>query len=135
MAKEAKKLSLLKAEGLGLETQLALKIFDLMVQARALEERLIQMYKTGHGYFWIGGPGEEAFNVPLGLLIDKGQGPAHDFLHFHYRQSATLLAIEKDPVAALRQMKNAATMLLRGPKFCRAFFQAGVEPRSGGFSD
>ena len=58
-----------------------------MVKARVLEERLIQMYKQGHGYFWIGGPGEEAFNVPLGLLIKKGQGPDYDYLHLHYRQS------------------------------------------------
>src|SRR4051794_947358 len=32
-------------------------IHDLMVKSRALEERLIQMYKKGDGYFWIGGPG------------------------------------------------------------------------------
>ncbi|MFT3706244.1 MAG: thiamine pyrophosphate-dependent dehydrogenase E1 component subunit alpha [Archangium sp.] len=82
---------------------------DTMVKARVLEERLIAMYKTGHGYFWIGGPGEEAFNVPLGLLIKKGQGPAFDYLHFHYRQSATLLAMGEDPVGALRQMKNTAS--------------------------
>ncbi|MBL8956596.1 MAG: thiamine pyrophosphate-dependent dehydrogenase E1 component subunit alpha [Myxococcaceae bacterium] len=82
---------------------------EMMVKSRALEERLIAMYKSGHGYFWIGGPGEEAFNVPLGLLIKKGQGPAFDFLHFHYRQSATLLAMGEDPIHALRQMKNTAT--------------------------
>jgi 2-oxoisovalerate dehydrogenase E1 component alpha subunit len=80
-----------------------------MVKARALEERLIQMYKQGDGYFWIGGPGEEAFNVPLGLLIHKGQGPQYDYCHFHYRNSATLLAMGADPLDALRQMKNTAT--------------------------
>jgi 2-oxoisovalerate dehydrogenase E1 component alpha subunit len=82
---------------------------DLMVKARVLEERLIQMYKQGHGYFWIGGPGEEAFNVPLGLLMKKGQGPAYDYLHAHYRQSATMLALGEEPIGALRQMKNTAT--------------------------
>jgi 2-oxoisovalerate dehydrogenase E1 component alpha subunit len=82
---------------------------DLMVKARVLEERLIQMYKQGHGYFWIGGPGEEAFNVPLGLLMKKGQGLDHDYLHAHYRQSATLLALGEEPINALRQMKNTAT--------------------------
>nr|WP_257455879.1 thiamine pyrophosphate-dependent dehydrogenase E1 component subunit alpha [Archangium lipolyticum] len=81
---------------------------DLMVKARVLEERLIQMYKQGHGYFWIGGPGEEAFNVPLGLLMKKGQGPAYDYLHAHYRQSATMMALGEDPIGALRQMKNVA---------------------------
>ena len=86
-----------------------LEIHRLMVQARALEERLIAMYKQGDGYFWIGGPGEEAFNVPLGLLIRKGQGTQFDYCHFHYRQSATLLAMGIDPVDALRQMKNVAT--------------------------
>jgi 2-oxoisovalerate dehydrogenase E1 component alpha subunit len=82
---------------------------DLMVEARALEERLIQMYKQGDGYFWIGGPGEEAFNVPLGLLIKKGRGIEYDYLHFHYRQSATFLAMGEEPIGALRQMKNTAS--------------------------
>lgn len=92
-----------------LPRELLVRIHDLMVKSRVLEERLIQMYKQGHGYFWIGGPGEEAFNVPLGLLIKKGQGPAYDFLHFHYRQSGTLMAMGEDPIGALRQMKNTAT--------------------------
>ncbi|TMA73472.1 MAG: thiamine pyrophosphate-dependent dehydrogenase E1 component subunit alpha [Deltaproteobacteria bacterium] len=82
---------------------------SLMVKARVLEERLIQMYKQGDGYFWIGGPGEEAFNVPLGLLIHKGQGPQYDYCHFHYRNSATLLAMGADPLDAMRQMKNTST--------------------------
>lgn len=95
--------------GLSLEPALLVRMHELMVKARALEERLIQMYRQGDGYFWIGGPGEEAFNVPLGLLIRKGQGLDYDYLHFHYRQSATLLAMGMDPVDALRQMKNTAT--------------------------
>lgn len=97
----------------GAEAQLApdlcLRIHELMLKARVLEERLITMYKQGDGYFWIGGPGEEAFNVPLGLLVDKGQGLDHDYLHLHYRSSATLLAMGADPVDSLRQMKNTAT--------------------------
>ncbi|MBA3460526.1 MAG: thiamine pyrophosphate-dependent dehydrogenase E1 component subunit alpha [Deltaproteobacteria bacterium] len=92
-----------------LDSETALKIYDLMVQARVLEERLITMYKQGDGYFWIGGPGEEAFNVPLGLLVNKGFGVDHDFLHLHYRSGATLLAMGADPVDSLRQMKNVAT--------------------------
>ncbi len=86
-----------------------LQIYDLMLRARMLEERLITMYKQGDGYFWIGGPGEEAFNVPLGLLVNKGQGVDHDYLHLHYRSSGTLLAMGADPVDSLRQMKNVAT--------------------------
>ena len=89
--------------------ELLLRIHDLMVKARVLEERLIAMYKQGDGYFWIGGPGEEAFNVPLGLLIHKGRGLQYDYCHFHYRNSATLLAMGADPVNSLRQMKNTAT--------------------------
>lgn len=97
------------SEELALDKALLLSMHDTMVKARCLEERLIAMYKTGHGYFWIGGPGEEAFNVPLGLLIKKGQGPAFDYLHFHYRQSATLLAMGEEPLGAIRQMKNTAS--------------------------
>ena len=92
-----------------LSPELLVKIHQLMVKARVLEERLIQMYKQGDGYFWIGGPGEEAFNVPLGMLIDKGRGLQHDYCHFHYRQSATLLAMGVDPIDSLRMMKNTAT--------------------------
>ena len=92
-----------------LSPDLLLKLHALMVKARVLEERLIQMYRQGDGFFWIGGPGEEAFNVPLGLLIHKGRGPQYDYCHFHYRQSGTLLAMGADPINALRQMKNTAT--------------------------
>ena len=94
---------------LKLERELLIRMHDLMVKARVLEERLIQMYKQGHGYFWIGGPGEEAFNVALGMLMKAGQGPDYDYLHAHYRQSATLLALGEEPIGALRQMKNTAT--------------------------
>ena len=92
-----------------LAPELQLRIHELMLKARVLEDRLITMYRQGDGYFWIGGPGEEAFNVSLGLLADKGMGLQHDYLHLHYRSSATLLALGADPVDALRQMKNTAT--------------------------
>src|SRR5438128_502855 len=70
-----------------------LQIHRIMVRARAMEERMIKMSKSGEGYFWIGGPGEEAFNACLGLQVNKGQGPAFDFLHLHYRNSATMIAM------------------------------------------
>src|SRR5215510_9441602 len=92
-----------------LSPELCLQIYDLMLRARVLEDRLITMYKQGEGYFWIGGPGEEAFSVPLGLLVDKGRGLDHDFLHLHYRSSGTLLAMGADPVDSIRQMRNAHT--------------------------
>src|ERR1051325_7158154 len=92
-----------------LSPELCLQIYDLMLRARVLEERLITMYKQGDGFFWIGGPGEEAFNVPLGLLVDKGQGVDHDYVHLHYRASGTALAMGADPVDSLRQMKCTAT--------------------------
>jgi 2-oxoisovalerate dehydrogenase E1 component alpha subunit len=102
-----------------LAPELLLELHRKMVQARVLEERLIQMYKQGDGYFWIGGPGEEAFNVPLGMLIHKGQGPEFDYLHFHYRNSGTLLAMGAAPIDALRQMKNTATDPYSGGRnFC-----------------
>src|SRR5688500_6627898 len=94
---------------LPLERALLLRIHELMLKTRVLEERLLQMYKQGHGYFWIGVPGEDAFNVPLGLLMKKGEGPANDYLHAHYRQAGTVLAMGEDPIGALRQMKNTAT--------------------------
>src|SRR5262249_29722510 len=62
-----------------------LEIYRIMVRTRAMEERMVKMSKSGQGHFWIGGPGEEAFNTCLGLQVKKGQGPAFDFLHLHYR--------------------------------------------------
>jgi len=97
------------AEQTSLTPELLLTMHAHMVTARVLEERLITMYRQGDGYFWIGGPGEEAFNVPLGLLVHKGEGVAYDYLHLHYRSSGTLIALGADPVDALRQMKNTAT--------------------------
>ncbi len=88
---------------------LLLQMHDIMLEARVLEERLIRMQKQGHGYFWIGGPGEEAFNTALGLLLKKGRGLDHDFTHLHYRSSATLLAMGGDSVDCLRQMRMKAT--------------------------
>src|SRR5687768_10781081 len=93
----------------GLSPDTSLRLHDLMLRTRVLEDRLITMYKQGDGYFWIGGPGEEAFNVALGLLVDKGQGVDHDYLHLHYRSSGTLLAMGANPIDSLRQMKNTAT--------------------------
>ncbi|MDE2511074.1 MAG: thiamine pyrophosphate-dependent dehydrogenase E1 component subunit alpha [Elusimicrobia bacterium] len=86
-----------------------LKIHELMVRARLLEERLIKMSKGGDGFFWIGGPGEEAFNVPLGLQTKKGHGIHFDFLHLHYRSSAIVLAMGAKPIDAIRQMRSVAT--------------------------
>src|SRR6185437_7094119 len=85
------------------------KLHESMLTARLLEERLIRMQKQGDGYFWIGGPGEEAFGVPLGLLALKGEGLDHDYLHLHYRCSATVLAMGADPIDSIRQMKNVAS--------------------------
>lgn len=86
-----------------------LEIHRIMVRSRAMEERMIKMSKSGQGYFWIGGPGEEAFNVCLGLQVKKGQGPDHDYLHLHYRNSSTLVAMGMPLSHSLRQMAMTLT--------------------------
>ena len=86
-----------------------LKIHELMVKARVTEERLIHIYKQGLGYFWIGGPGEEAFAVPLGLLVDKGQGIHKDWLYLHYRGLPTLMAMGLSMKEAFRTILNRKT--------------------------
>lgn len=85
------------------------QIHEYMVKSRVLEERLIRMYKQNDGYFWIGGPGEEAFSVPLGLQVKKGFGLDHDFLHLHYRSSPIMLCMGAEPIDSMRQMKNTVT--------------------------
>lgn len=84
-------------------------IYDNMVKSRALEECLIKMFKKDQGFFWIGGPGEEAFNTCLGLQVKKGSGLNFDYLHMHYRSSSVLLAMGMDPMEPIRQMRNSAT--------------------------
>lgn len=88
---------------------LLLQMHDLMVRARILEERMIQVYRRGEAFFWIGGPGEEAFGVALGLLGRKGRGPEYDFMHLHYRCTPTLLAYGMSDEDALRLIMNRAT--------------------------
>ncbi len=92
-----------------LDKKTLIRIHDLMIKSRVMEERLINMYKQSQGYFWLGGPGEEAFNVPIGMMIKKGQGPQFDYCHFHYRSGAQMLALGMDPMDSMRQMQNTAT--------------------------
>jgi 2-oxoisovalerate dehydrogenase E1 component alpha subunit len=92
-----------------LPVQRCLDIYRIMVRSRAMEERMIKMSKSGEGYFWIGGPGEEAFNTALGLQVKKGCGPDYDFLHLHYRNSATLVAMGMPLLDGIRQMAMTAT--------------------------
>jgi 2-oxoisovalerate dehydrogenase E1 component alpha subunit len=93
----------------GLPAERCLEIFRIMVRARAMEERMIKMSKSGEGYFWIGGPGEEAFNTVLGLQVKKGCGPDFDYLHLHYRNSATMIAMGMPLIDGIRQMAMTAT--------------------------
>ncbi len=92
-----------------LQPELLSRIHNLMVKGRVLEERLIKMSKGGDGFFWIGGPGEEGFNVPLGLQVKKGRGVQHDYLHLHYRSSSIMLAMGAQPIDTIRQMRTTIT--------------------------
>jgi 2-oxoisovalerate dehydrogenase E1 component alpha subunit len=95
-----------------------LEIYRLMVRCRLMEERMIKMSKSGEGYFWIGGPGEEAFNLVLGLQVKKGCGPDFDFLHLHYRNSATMVAMGMPLIDGIRQMgMKASDPFSRGRNF------------------
>ncbi|WP_374029825.1 thiamine pyrophosphate-dependent dehydrogenase E1 component subunit alpha [Bdellovibrio bacteriovorus] len=93
----------------GLSEDILLRMHDLMVKSRVLEERLIKIYKAGEAYFWIGGPGEEAFGVPLGMLARKGQGPEYDWFHLHYRCTPTLLALGMNMIDSIRLIMNRST--------------------------
>lgn len=92
-----------------LPKDLLLEMHNLMVKARVLEERMIKIYKMGDAYFWIGGPGEEAFGVPLGLLVNKGKGHDYDWTHLHYRCGPTMIAMGMPMVDAIRLIMNKAT--------------------------
>ncbi len=98
-----------RGTSLPLPKELLRHFHDLMVKSRVLEERLIKIYKAGESYFWIGGPGEEAWGVPLGLLAHKGRGPQFDFLHLHYRATPTLIAMGMEMIDSIRLMMNRST--------------------------
>jgi 2-oxoisovalerate dehydrogenase E1 component alpha subunit len=111
-----------RSDSTALAPEVLVRLHEVMVRARCLEERLIRMNKQGDGFFWVGGPGEEALNASLGMLVHKGEGPEYDYLHLHYRSSATLTAMGADPVDVLRQMKNRATdPYSAGRNFCNHY--------------
>lgn len=93
----------------GLSKDLLLQMHDFMVKSRVLEERLIKIYKAGEAYFWIGGPGEEAWGVPLGMLARKGEGLAYDWFHLHYRCTPTLIPLGLTMVDSIRLIMNRST--------------------------
>src|SRR5262249_51205136 len=92
-----------------ISVELALTIFRQMVRTRALEERGIKMSKSGEAYFWVGGPGEEAVNACLGMQVRRGQGPAYDYLHLHYRNSGVMLAMGMPVLEQAGQLAMTAT--------------------------
>lgn len=98
----------------GLSRELLVNIHRDMVRSRVLEERLIKIYRAGESYFWIGGPGEEAWGVTLGLQAKKGQGPSYDYLHLHYRCTPTLIAMGMPMIDSIRLMMNRTTDISTG---------------------
>lgn len=79
-----------------------------MVRTRVLEEQLIQLMRKGEGFFWTGGPGEEALNVGMGLLLNKGKGVQHDYFHPHYRNTGVVLTMGRPMEDSIRQMRNSS---------------------------
>lgn len=98
-----------KASIKNLDKSLLLELYKKMLYSRLLEERLIKIYKAGDAFFWIGGPGEEAWGVPLGQLVLKGQGPQYDYLHLHYRATPTLVAMGMPMIDSIRLIMNRVT--------------------------
>lgn len=92
-----------------LTSALKIRMHELMVTSRVIDEVTIGMNRAGQGFFWIGGPGEEAFGVSLGLQVKKGCGPDFDYLHLHYRGNPILVAMGAKPIDTLRQMRSTQT--------------------------
>jgi len=105
-----------------MESELRQNILNTMITARCLEERMIKMAKSSDGFFWIGGAGEEAINVPLGYLARPGFGLDYDAFYFHYRNSGTMLAMGMDPKDQIRQMHSRSTDPFSGGRnFCNHY--------------
>lgn len=92
-----------------LTNEMMVEMHDRMVCSRIVDEVTIKMNRSGQGFFWIGGPGEEVFGACLGYQVKKGHGPAYDFLHLHYRSNPIMMAMGADPVNTLRQMRATET--------------------------
>ncbi|MGZ3721292.1 MAG: thiamine pyrophosphate-dependent dehydrogenase E1 component subunit alpha [Bdellovibrionales bacterium] len=108
-SKMAKSKAVKSKKSLALPKNILLQMHSFMVKSRVLEERLIKIYKAGEAYFWIGAPGEEAFGVPLGMLVHKGLGPQYDYLHMHYRATPTMVAMGMPMVDSIRLIMNKST--------------------------
>ncbi len=113
-----------------MDKNVKLKTLDLMIEARCMEERMLKMSKSADAFFWLGGVGEEAFTVPLGMLAkcrSRAEDPDHhpldyDFFHFHYRNGATMLAMGMDPMDEIRQTNNRLTDPFSGGRnFCNHY--------------
>ncbi len=101
------------------------RIVRNMVESRCLDERLILSQVQGLGYFWAGGPGEEAFNSCLGALLRTGRETDHDFLLPHYRSNAVALMAGERSIDFIRQMLGRATdPYTRGRNFANHFCNA-----------
>ena len=71
---------------------------------------MIKMSKSGEGYFWLGGPGEEGLQRAAGTANqERASGPISTILHFHYRNSAAMIAMGMPLEDSLRQMAMTAT--------------------------
>ena len=118
-----------------ISTELALTIFRQMIRTRALEERSIKMSKSGEAYFWIGGPGEESFNVCSRLTrVHKGFGPAFgDYLPSPLSQRRR--PARHGHVDVLDHVRQLAMRLDRsafpGAELRRALLDTGMERHSG----
>ena len=98
-----------------LTPELKKALHDRMVASRITDEVTIRMNRAGQGFFWIGGPGEEAFGASLGFQVKKGQGPDYDYLHLHYRSNPIVLA-----PAERSQSVAVFTINLPTPTDCRS---------------
>ena len=92
-----------------LSSSFLLKMYHLMVKARLIDEQLIQLFKKNEAPFWIGSPGQEALEIPLGLLVNKGQGLKYDWLHLHYRCTGTVVAMGLESEKIIQFMMNKKT--------------------------
>lgn len=105
-----------------LSTDRLLNIHRLMLRARMLEDHLIKLYRTGDAFFWTGGPGEEAWGVPIGLLLNKGQGSSYDWFFPHYRSTAVVVAMGVSFLDSIRMMFMRATDPFTGGRyFCNHY--------------